>query len=86
MFLVLSTMSCSIMGYGKPRYTLGMNEQEFVHQNKVAQKVTADDRGLTIYRTNNGLQSLYAFFVFDRGKLVRYEEAANSDDYKFIRL
>lgn len=63
-----------------------MTEKNFVEQNRSADKVMADGRGLSIYRTSNGLQSLYAFFAFDRGKLVRFEEGSNADDYKFMRL
>ncbi|RZK57015.1 MAG: hypothetical protein EOO91_10985 [Pedobacter sp.] len=84
--IVLCTMSCSIMGYSTPKYTIGMTEQEFVKLNKSPQKVLADNTGLSIYRTSNGLQSMYAFFAFDRGKLIRFEEGSNADDYKFIRL
>jgi len=74
------------MGYSTPKYTIGMTEQEFTNLNKGSQKVLADSTGLSIYRTSNGLQSLYAFFAFDGGKLIRFEEGANADDYKFIRL
>lgn len=85
-FLVLGTMGCSIMGYEKPKYEIGMYEKEFKQLNKAAAKVYADQRGMTIYRTNNGLQSLYAFFAFVNGKLVRYEEGAIANDYKLMRI
>lgn len=62
-----------------------MSEEEFLKLNK-PEKVLADDRGITIYRTNNGMQSMYAFFAFERGKLFRYEEGANVNDYKFMRF
>jgi hypothetical protein len=83
--IVLGTMGCHVLGYDRPKYSIGMSEQEFLKLNK-SEKVLADGRGITIYRTNNGMQSMYAFFAFDRGKLFRYEEGANGNDYKFMRL
>jgi len=84
-FLVLGTIGCSVMVY-KPKYNIGMTEQEFVNLNKRPEKVFADDLGITIYRTNNGMQSMYAFFVFEKSKLIRYEEGKDADDFRFIRL
>lgn len=83
--IVLGTMGCHVLGYDQPKYTIGMSEQEFLKLNK-PEKVLADDRGITIYRTSNGMQSMYAFFAFERGKLFRYEEGANVNDYKFMRF
>lgn len=81
--VVLGTISCSAY---KPSYTVGMSEIDFIQKNKVAKKVVADARGITIYRTRNGMQSMYAFFAFDKGKLFRYEDGANDYDYKFMGL
>lgn len=86
LFLVLGTMGCTVIINKKPKYNIGMTEQEFVALNKTPDKVFADDLGITIYRTSNGTQSMYAFFVFEKGKLIRYEEGKDLDDFRFIRL
>ena len=79
-------MGCSVMGYRKPNYNMGMSEKEFVEANRPAERVFADEKGLVIYRTTNGLQSPFAFFAFAQGKLIRYEEVTLIDDYRFMRL
>jgi hypothetical protein len=83
-FVVLSTMSCSVMKY-EPKFTMGMTELEFRELNKAAIPVYGDDKGTKIYRTVN-LYGAYKFFVFDKEKLVKFEEGTQPDDYKYISL
>ncbi len=83
--IVLGTMGCSTMGYYRPKYSIGMTEQEFVTQNKSSEKVYVDNNNIVIYRTQNGFQSSFAFFVFKKGSLTKYEEGNSADDYKFMQ-
>lgn len=74
------------MNLTRPNYTIGMSEKEFTQLNRNADRAFADARGITIYRTANGLQSPVAFFIFQNGVLKRYQEGQNLDDYKFMVL
>jgi len=84
--LVLGTMSCNVMQYYEPKFTLGMEEQEFKHFNKSAVQVYGDQKGMVIYRTFNQLTNTFKFFRFSKEKLVQFEEGIYPDDYKSMRL
>ncbi len=85
-FIVLGTMSCNIMQYGEPKFAIGMTEQEFKNSNKSALSVYGDEKEITIYRTYNQLLETCKFFVFSKGKLVKFEEGTAPDDFKYINL
>ncbi len=83
-FLVLGTMSCNIMQYYEPKFSIGMTENEFKELNKGAVLVYGDQDDTVIYRTFNEYAKSYKFFAFSRHKLVKFEEGSYPDDYKFM--
>ena len=73
LLLVLGTMSCNVVQYYEPKFSLGMEEQEFKHFNKSAVQVYGDQNGSVIYRTYNTITESYKFFVFEKqGILVPF--------------
>ena len=85
LLLVLGTMSCNVMQYYEPKFSIGMEEQEFKRFNKSAVQVYGDQKGDVIYRTYNNITQSYKFFVFEKQKLVKFEEGTYPDDYRLIR-
>lgn len=85
LLLVLGTMSCNIMQYYEPKFSIGMEEHEFKRCNKSAVQVYGDQKGDVIYRTHNNITQSYKFFVFEKQKLVKFEEGTYPDDYRLIR-
>lgn len=83
---VLGTMSCNVTQYYEPKFAVGMEEQEFKKLNKSAVQVFGDQSEVIIYRTYNQITEAYKFFVFEKHKLVRFEEGTYPDDYKFTRM
>lgn len=84
--IVLGMMSCNVVQYYEPKFTLGMEEQEFKRFNKSAVQVFGDQVGsAVIYRTYNQITESYKFFVFEKQKLVKFEEGTYPDDYRLIR-
>lgn len=87
LLLVLGTMSCNVMQYYEPKFTLGMEEQEFKRFNKGAVQVYGEKNNDTvIYRTFNQITNSYKFFVFEKQKLTKFEEGSYPDDHKFMRI
>ncbi|WAC39086.1 hypothetical protein [Pedobacter sp. SL55] len=85
--IVLGTMSCNVVQYYEPKFSLGMEEQEFKRFNKSAVQVYGDQNSsAVIYRTYNHITEAYKFFVFEKQKLVKFEEGTYPDDHRFIRL
>jgi len=84
--IVLGTMSCNITQYYEPKFSLGMEEQEFKRSNKSAVQVYGDQKGGVIYRTYNEYTRSYKFFAFENQRLLKFEEGTYPDDYKFMRL
>ena len=84
--IVLGTMSCNVVQYYEPKFSLGMEEQEFKHFNKSAVQVYGDQNGSVIYRTYNTITESYKFFVFEKQKLIKFEEGTYADDYRLIRI
>lgn len=82
MFLVLGTMSCNVVQYYEPKFTLGMTEQEFRHFNKSAVQVYGNQKGTVIYRTFNDYTKTFKFFRFSKEKLAQFEESIYPDDYR----
>ncbi|MFN0254752.1 hypothetical protein [Pedobacter ureilyticus] len=85
LLFVLGTMSCNVVQYYEPKFSLGMEEQEFKRFNKSAVQVYGDQNGGVIYRTYNTITESYKFFVFEKQKLVKFEEGTYPDDYRLIR-
>jgi len=63
---------------------MGMSEKDFKEKNK-SEMVFATEDGNRIFRTYNRLTE-YKFFFFKNGKLVRFENGTNPDDYKFSQF
>jgi hypothetical protein len=82
--IVLGTMSCNITQLYEPKFTLGMEETEFKNINRYATKVYGDQAGVVIYRTYNQYTESYKFFMFDKQKLVKFQEGTYKDDYRFL--
>jgi len=82
--IVLGTMSCNITQLYEPKFTIGMEETEFKHLNRYATKVYGDQNGVVIYRTYNEVTEAYKFFLFEKQKLVKFQEGAYKDDYRFF--
>ncbi|WP_316804019.1 hypothetical protein [Pedobacter nototheniae] len=69
---------------------IGTTETSFKQKNRTAELVSAVADGTSIYRVSRRTfdsvsTPFYSFYYFYHGKLVRYEQAAQPDDYKFIR-
>ncbi|WP_443937840.1 hypothetical protein [Pedobacter sp. MW01-1-1] len=86
LLLVLGTISCNAYQYFEPKYTMGMQEQEFAKLNRDAIKVFGDESDVVIYRTINEATKQFKFFVFSKQKLIRFEESSQPDGYKWIQL
>ncbi|MNJ97659.1 hypothetical protein D3C87_154120 [compost metagenome] len=87
LLLVLGTMSCNVVQYYEPKFTLGMEEQEFKRFNKSAVQVYGNQNDASVvYRTYNEITKAYKFFVFEKQKLVKFEEGSYPDDHKFMRM
>ncbi len=82
--IVLGTMSCNITQLYEPKFTVGMEETEFKNANRNATKVYGDDKGVAIYRTYNRITEGYKFFMFEKQKLVKFQEGAYRDDYRYL--
>ncbi len=85
LLVVLGTMSCNVVQYYEPKFSLGMEEQEFKRLNKSAVQVYGDQSGAVIYKTYNTITESYKFFVFEKQKLIRFEEGTYPDDYRYIQ-
>ena len=87
LLLVLGTMSCNVVQYYEPKFTLGMEEGEFKRSNKSAVQVYGNQNDASVvYRTYNHITEAYKFFVFEKQKLVRFEEGTYPDDHRLMRL
>lgn len=84
--IVLGTMSCNVTQYYEPKFSLGMEEQEFKHLNKSAVKVYGDEKGVLVYRTYNQITETFKFFRFSKQKLVQFGEGVYADDYKLLPI
>lgn len=84
--IVLSTMSCSVVQYYEPKFTLGMEEQDFKRANKSATQVYGDEKGVLVYRTYNHITETFKFFRFSNQKLVQFGEGIYPDDYKLLPM
>ncbi|WP_131535881.1 hypothetical protein [Pedobacter nototheniae] len=82
--LAVAASGCKVIYGTDANFTIGMSESDFMTKNK-ATLVSATENGDNIYRTFYQLTDRYKFFFFKKGKLVRFEEGINSDDFQYIR-
>lgn len=89
--LFLVGLAVVMLGCKTPAiFPIGTSETDFKKSNRSAELVSAVADGTSIYRvgrrTFDSISTpFYSFYYFYKGKLVRYEQSGDAEDYKFVR-